>query len=120
MEECVWEFLSNEIRGEDIVLKSKGLEKLAFTCVGDAILALFFVLLNADVVYNIADMNGVATVRKLAELITNLHPEKRLKAVFETVNQSCYSISRIALLNMDKKVWMEGRDFTYMQIAQII
>lgn len=100
----VWgDFLLNETRGENIVLKSDGRSELSFMYVADAVSALFFILLNSDeMVYNISDASGVVQIRDLAEIIASLHPEKELKAVFEISNENCYSTSKMAILDTEK------------------
>ncbi|MBO5430426.1 NAD-dependent epimerase/dehydratase family protein, partial [Methanocorpusculum sp.] len=100
----VWgDFLLNEIRGENIILKSDGISELSFMYVADAVSALFFILLNSsEQVYNVSDSTGVVLVRELAKLVSNLHPEKGLQAVFEVSNNGCYSTSKIAILDTTK------------------
>ena len=100
----VWgDFLLNEIRGENIILKSDGGSELSFMYVADAVSALFFILLNSsEQVYNVSDSTGVVLVRELAKLVSNLHPEKGLQAVFEVSNNGCYSTSKIAILDTTK------------------
>lgn len=100
----VWgDFLLNEIRGENIILRSDGCSELSFMYVADAVLALFFILLNStEQVYNVSDSTGVVLVHELAELVSNLHPEKGLQAVFEVSNNGCYSTSKMAILDTTK------------------
>ena len=100
----VWgDFLLNETRGENIILKSDGRSELSFMYVADAVSALFFILLNSDeMVYNISDASGVVQIRDLAEIIASLHPEKELKAVFEISNENCYSTNKMAILDTEK------------------
>ncbi|MBO5921698.1 MAG: NAD-dependent epimerase/dehydratase family protein [Bacteroidaceae bacterium] len=100
----VWgDFLQNEVRVENIVLKSDGLSELSFIYVADAVSALYFILLNAEeMVYNVSDSKGVVQVRELAHLISTLHPEKGIKTVFEISDGSCYSSSKMAILDTTK------------------
>lgn len=100
----VWgDFLLNETHGENIILKSDGRSELSFMYVADAVSALFFILLNSDdLVYNVSDVAGVVEVRELAERIATLNPEKGLKAVFAKSTDTCYSTSKMAILDTEK------------------
>ena len=100
----VWgDFLLNEICGENIILKSDGGSELSFMYVADAVSALFFILLNSsEQVCNVSDSTGVVQVRELAKLVSNLHPEKGLQAVFEVSNNGCNSTSKMDILDTTK------------------
>ena len=100
----VWgDFLLNESRCENIVLKSNGLSELSFMYVADAVSALYFILLNSEeLVYNVSDSNGVILVRDHAHIISGLHPEKGLQTVFEISDDACYSTSKMAILDTTK------------------
>lgn len=80
----VWgDFISNVVRGENIVLKSQGTMELAFTYLSDMVSGLFLVLLNGkEFVYNLSTDVSI-TVRGLAELLTQLYPEKKLQVVID-------------------------------------
>ena len=80
----VWgDFISNVVRGENIVLKSQGTMELAFTYISDMVAGLFLVLLNGkEFVYNLSTDKST-TVRKLAELLAELYPEKGIRVVID-------------------------------------
>lgn len=78
------DFFKNVVQNEDIVLKSQGTSIRTYTYIGDAVGALFYILLNSDeVVYNIASEESTVTIRQLAEKMVDLFPEKHLKLVFD-------------------------------------
>lgn len=78
------DFFKNVVQNEDIVLKSQGTSIRTYTYIGDAIGALFYILLNSDeVVYNIASEESTVSIRQLAEKMVDLFPEKHLKLVFD-------------------------------------
>lgn len=100
----VWgEFILNEIQGKNIILKSTGQSELAFTYISDAVAGLFFILLNSDdTIYNISDKNGVVKVYELAEIVSKLHPEKKITLIFDKDNNAWYSTTKTAILDATK------------------
>lgn len=76
------DFAANVVRGEDIVMKSDGRSKRAYTYVSDAISGLFYALLKGPTeameAYNIADSDNVISIRQLAESFIVSKPEKGL------------------------------------------
>lgn len=63
------QFLRKALKGEDIVMKSEGLQRRSYCYVFDAVAGMFAALLcgEANEVYNIANKNSVTTVRGFAE-----------------------------------------------------
>lgn len=77
------DFAANVVAGRDIVLNSDGSAVRTYTYVADAIAGMFYALLRGDqLAYNIADPAGLVTIRRLAELFTQVRPEKGLRLVF--------------------------------------
>jgi UDP-glucuronate decarboxylase len=77
------DFAANVVAGQDILLNSDGSAERTYTYVGDAVAGLFYVLLRGDqMAYNIADPTGLVSIRRLAELFTQVRPEKGLRLVF--------------------------------------
>ena len=74
------EFVSNIVANEDIVIKSDGSPMRAFCYIADAIAGFFKVLLDGKngEAYNIANKNGLISIRELAETLISLYPEKGL------------------------------------------
>lgn len=65
------QFFRNALRGEDIVLKSKGGQYRSWIYVVDAAHALLRILLNGEngQAYNVADPDGNVTIAELAQLV---------------------------------------------------
>lgn len=83
------DFLRNVINNEDIVLKSEGTAVRTYTYVGDAVLALFYILLNSDdIVYNISSEDSTVSIKQLAETLVDAYPERGLKLVFDIPESS--------------------------------
>lgn len=103
----VWgDFITNVVRGENIVLKSQGTMELAFTYIRDMVAGLFLVLLNGqDFVYNLANPNTVISVRGLAELLISLYPEKHLQVVMQIPKDtSAYLANKVAELDCTRAI----------------
>ena len=68
------QFLKKAINGENIVLKSKGLQKRTYTYVLDAVTALMSVMFNglAGESYNISNEKSIATIAEVADLCAKL------------------------------------------------
>jgi nucleoside-diphosphate-sugar epimerase len=78
------DFAANVVHGENIVMKSDGSSKRAYTYVSDAICGMFYALLKGtDMAYNIADSDSVISIRQLAEAFIASRPEKGLELVIE-------------------------------------
>lgn len=78
------DFLKNVYHHEDIVLKSEGTAIRTYTYIGDAVEALFRILLNSDdMVYNIGNEDSKVSIRQLAEIMVDIYPERNLKLVFD-------------------------------------
>lgn len=78
------DFLKNVVFNEDIVLKSEGLPVRTYTYIADAILGMFYILLNGkSKVYNVGDENAKTSIRELAELLVRIAPKDDLKLIFD-------------------------------------
>ena len=78
------DFAANVFRGENIVMKSDGSSKRAYTYVADAVSGLFYALLKGDeTAYNVADSENVISIRQLAEAFIASSPEKNLQLVID-------------------------------------
>lgn len=85
------DFLKNVLFNEDIVLKSDGSSIRTYTYIRDAIIAMFYLLLNSkDIVYNIGDEKSKVSIKELAETMLKLKPEKNLKLVFDIPEKNKY------------------------------
>ena len=72
------QFVRNVLRGEDIVMKSDGMQMRSWCYVVDCARAILFVLLKGEScnAYNIADPNSTFTIRQLAEAIAGAEGRK--------------------------------------------
>lgn len=78
------DFAANVFRCENIVMKSDGSSKRAYTYVADAVSGLFYALLKGDeTAYNVADSENVISIRQLAEAFIASSPEKDLQLVID-------------------------------------
>jgi len=103
------DFAANVVRGEDIVLNSDGAAMRTYTYVADAVAGMFSaLLLGTDRAYNVADANGMVSIRDLALHFTKARPEKNLQRVFsnpEHADDRAYNSS--AFLGLDSSALEE-------------
>lgn len=68
------QFIRNVLNGEDIVLKSTGLQYRSWCYVADCALALLYILLKGESgqAYNVADNTSNITIKALAEMIAEI------------------------------------------------
>ena len=86
------EFVSNIIKGENIVLKSDGQARRAFCYITDTVTAVFQILFQGKEGenYNVGNTDEYVRISELAELLVNLFPEKNLIVSYGTRNDSGY------------------------------
>lgn len=98
------QFLRNVLAGQDIVMKSDGLQYRSYCYVADAAAAIFTILLHgkAGEAYNVADRNSDSTIRGYAEALSDA---AGVKVVFENpsdVEKQGYSKVGRAVLDPSK------------------
>lgn len=78
------EFVLNAVRSENIVVKSDGSPMRAFCYIADATAAFFQILFNGKngEAYNVANMQGLVTMKYLAEMIASFSEKKVLKVEY--------------------------------------
>lgn len=94
------DFISNIIRGRDIVLKSDGVAIRSFCYIADAICGLLTVLLKGKngEAYNLANEKATVSINELAKILISLFPEKKLKILFkERSKNDAYLPSKIMI-----------------------
>lgn len=81
------EFIMNGVRGEDIVLKSKGVPRFSYCYVADTVSGMLYCLLKGKCgeAYNVADSSEILSLREIAEYISGLAGRK---VVFELPNET--------------------------------
>ena len=72
------QFLMNGVRGEDIVLKSEGLQKFSYCYVADVVLGILFVWLKGKTgeAYNVADVKTNMLLRDITRYIAEINGRK--------------------------------------------
>lgn len=75
------DFAFNVVRGENIQMSSDGSARRAFCYVSDAIAGFFTVLLKGDpaTAYNVANPSAYLSVVELAEMLSELFPERNIR-----------------------------------------
>lgn len=99
------DFLKNVLNKEDIVMKSGGEAVRTYTYIADAVSALFKILLDSpDIVYNIGDSLNKVSIKELAEMLVEVHPEDNLRVIFDIPQDALKGVSPFTLgtLNNDK------------------
>lgn len=126
------DFLKNVFYKEDIVLKSEGTAVRTYTYIGDAVAALYRILLGSeDMVYNIGNEDGKVSIRELAEIMVDIYPERGLKLVFDipeggTKGTAPYTLGILSSRKLRKIGWVpkysvkEGfkRTLEYLEIEE--
>jgi nucleoside-diphosphate-sugar epimerase len=84
------DFVKNIVNNEDIEIKSDGSAKRPFCYLADAVAGFFTILLKGEngQAYNVANPNQIVSIKKLADILVGLFPEKHLSAKFSTQDSS--------------------------------
>ena len=99
------DFLKNVMNDEDIVLKSDGSSIRTYAYISDAVSAMFKILLKGkDIVYNVSDERNEVSIKKLAEVMVKIYPEKNLNLKFEIKNNDNkgYAPFKLGILSSKK------------------
>ena len=97
------QFIMNGVRGEDIVLKSKGEQRYSYCYVADAVSGILHAMLlgKCGEAYNVADMDGAISLREITENIADFADSK---VIFDLPNeQEAAGFSRVSVGVMDTK-----------------
>lgn len=105
------DFVADVVRNKDIIMKSDGSDVRAFCYIADATIGFFNVLLNGEngEAYNVGS-DKETSIKELADILTGLFPEKKLKVVMNeaiaskdyvrsSIRKSCADITKIKRLN---------------------
>lgn len=84
------DFVRDIVMRQNISLSSDGSAERAFCYLADAVEAFFTVLFKGDAgkAYNIGNSRAVISIRRLAETLTGLYPDRRLSARFQPPQHS--------------------------------
>lgn len=98
------QFLKKGLAGEDIVLKSAGMQYYSYTYVVDAVAGILTVLLKGEngEAYNIADEPGDIRLKDLAELIANACGKQVVFELPDDIEKAGYSTATKARLDGSK------------------
>ena len=100
------DFTKNIIENKNIELKSDGAVMRSFCYVADAVAGFFTVMLKGknNEAYNISNPSQTVSIKKLANILINLFPEKKLKVVFKERQENNYLETKIkgSLPNINK------------------
>ena len=82
------DFLNDVYHNRNIIMKSDGPSIRTYTYISDAIKALLLILLKSnEIVYNVSDENSMISIKKLAQTILEIHPEKKLQLIMDIPNE---------------------------------
>lgn len=110
------QFISNALRGQDIVLKSKGEQLFSYTYVADAVSALLYIMMHGipAEAYNIANPACDIRLREFAEICAEWSKKKVIFDLPTVTEQAGFSIAMKAVLNIGKLQtigWVAQYDF---------
>ena len=98
------QFLWNALKGEDIVLKSKGDQKRTYCYVIDVVSALFAIFEKGEngSIYNISNENSVASIAEVAELCANLTDTHVIYESPDAIESKGFSKTKSCILENSK------------------
>ena len=98
------QFLMNGIRGEDIVLKSQGLQKFSYCYVGDVVQGLLYCLLKGECgeAYNIADVKTDMLLKDITQYIASLNGRKVVFDLPDVMEQKGFSKVTVGVMDSTK------------------
>ncbi|MCI8422164.1 MAG: NAD-dependent epimerase/dehydratase family protein [Lawsonibacter sp.] len=101
---AVAQFLQNGVRGENIVLKSKGAQLYSFAHVSDAVLGMLWVLLRGETgqAYNLGDAQSDVMQKDLAKMIADYAGTQVVFDLPSEVERRGYSTASKALMDGSK------------------
>ena len=97
------DFVSNIVNNENIVLKSDGEAERVFCYLADATIGFFTILLHgtSGEAYNLANPKEKISIRKLAELLVTLFPDKKLTVKYDFERDDNYMKSKVESITPD-------------------
>ena len=98
------QFIMNGVRGEDIVLKSKGEQRFSYCYVADAVAGIFYAWLKGECgeAYNVADTNGAIPLKEITQNIAEFVGRK---VIFDLPNETeavGFSKVSVGVMNTEK------------------
>ena len=98
------EFINCVLKNEDIVLHSDGGAMRTYTYIADAVNAIFLIMdKGEDMLYNVANLDNLISIRDLAELMVTLIPNRTCKVRFTDKASSLqYLPFKLAIMDVNK------------------
>ncbi len=98
------QFINNAVAGDNIVMKSNGMQQYSYAYVGDCAIALFFVLLygSKGEAYNVADPNAKILLKQFAEYCALAGGSEVVYEAPTAIEQKGYSKITKATMNTEK------------------
>ena len=98
------EFMDCVLKNKDIVLHSDGGAMRTYTYVADAVNAMFLIMdKGEDMLYNVANIDNLISIRDLAQMMVTLLPERDCKVRFsEEAAQLQYLPFKLAIMDVSK------------------
>lgn len=97
------EFVGNVVENKNIIIKSDGTPMRAFCYIADAVDGFFKILFRGSngEAYNLANKDGLISIRDLGELLANIYKDRGVKIVFKKRSEDEHYIeSKIAKHNI--------------------
>jgi UDP-glucuronate decarboxylase len=109
------DFVSDIVNEKNIIMKSEGNAIRPFCYISDAIIGFFCVLLNGEngEAYNVGNPHEEISIKKLADTLVSLFPEKKLKVIEvkrsdnylkSPINRNCPDITKLQKLGWKPKI----------------
>lgn len=101
----IFQFVQNVLDGQDIVMKSAGLQRRSYCYVTDAVKGILTIMLkgHSGEAYNVANSEAVVSIRELAECIADIGGQKIVVQTQDAVEQKGNSGIMHAVLD-DRKL----------------
>lgn len=98
------EFMDCVLKNKDIVLHSDGGAMRTYTYVADAVNAMFLIMdKGEDMLYNVANIDNLISIRDLAEMMVTLLPDRDCKVRFsEEAAKLQYLPFKLAIMDVSK------------------
>ena len=107
------QFIMNGVRGEDIVLKSKGEQRFSYCYVADAVAGIFYAWLKGSCgeAYNAADMNGAIPLKEITQNIAEFVGRKVIFDLPNETEAAGFSKVSVGVMNTEKLQSLGWRAF---------
>lgn len=111
------EFMDCVLNNEDIVLHSDGGAMRTYTYVADAVNAMFLIMdKGKDMLYNVANLDNLISIRDLAEMMVKLLPDRSCKVRFsEEAAKLQYLPFKLAIMDVTEVKELGWKPFTNIE-----